>query len=135
MEEKEIEVKHVSDREIWVGENRLYLGEDGILHITSVGMKGDKIAIAIRDIYIKMVNMGEGKVDLLIDANKSGQPSSKARKILQQGMLEHESTGKVAIFGAHQVARVIASFVMGFSKNKDWRFFKTQEEALTWLRE
>jgi len=78
MEEKEIEIKHVSGREIWVGENRLYLGEDGILCITSFGMKDDKIAISIRDTYMEMINIVEGKVDLLIDANKSGQPSSKA---------------------------------------------------------
>ena len=122
------------DREIQVGENRLYLGEDNIIYITSVGMKDDKIAIAIKDAYIKMANMVEGKVDLLIDTNKSGQPSSRARKIFQEGVLEHEKTGKVALFGANPVARVIASFVMGVTSKKDVRFFKTKEEALAWLK-
>jgi len=48
---------------------------------------------------------------------------------------EYEKTGKVAVFGLHPVARVIASFVMGVSKNKDMRFFKAKEEALAWLKE
>jgi len=50
-------------------------------------------------------------------------------------MLEHERTGKVALFGLNPVARVIASFVMGVTRKKDMRFFKTREEALAWLRE
>ena len=131
-ERKQVEEK---DREIWAGENRIYLGEDNIIYITSVGMKDDKIAIAIKDAYIKMANMVEGKVDLLIDANKGGQPSSEARKIIQEGMLKIGKTGKVAIFGAHPVARVLASFVMGISKKKDIRFFSLKEEALAWLKE
>ena len=121
-------------REIWVGENRLYLGEDNIIYITSVGMKDDKIAIAIKDAYIKMANMVEGKVDLLIDTNKGGQPSSEARRIIQGGMLENEKTGKVALFGLHPVARVLASFVMGVTRKKDICFFKTREAALAWLK-
>jgi len=135
MEEKSIEVKQVSEREIWVGENRCYLGENNIIYITSVGMKDDKIAIAIKDAYIKMANMVEGKVDLLIDANKGGQPSSEARRIIQGGILENEKTGKVSILGAHPVARVLGAFIMGVSKKKDLRFFKTREKALAWLKE
>jgi len=34
MEEKPVEIRQVSEKEIWVGENRLYLGEDNILYET-----------------------------------------------------------------------------------------------------
>ena len=123
------------DRETWVGENRLYLGEEGIIYMTAVGEQDEKTAIGLRDAFIKIANMVEGKVDLLIDANKVGQPSSKARKIVQEGVLEYDKTGKVAIFGAGPVVRVIASFVMGAIRKKDMHFFETKEEALAWLKE
>ena len=122
------------DREIRVGENRLYLGEDNVLYVTVFGEIDEKIAIAIKEADFKFKNMVEEKYDVLADINKSGKHSSESRKIWKE-MTEHEKTGKVAIFGMHPVARVIASFVMGVSKKKDMRFFKTKEEALAWLKE
>jgi hypothetical protein len=43
--------------------------------------------------------------------------------------------GKMAYFGMHPVARVIASFMMGVTRKQNMRFFKTREEALAWLKE
>jgi len=124
------------DREIIIDAGRLYLGEDNILYITPCeGDVDKKRAIDFRNAFIKIADVVEGKVDLLIDANKVGQPSSRARKIIQEGVLKYEKTGKVALFGANPVARVIASFVMGVTRKKDMRFFKTKEEALAWLKE
>jgi hypothetical protein len=122
------------DREIRVGENRLYLGEDNVLYVTIFGEVDEKIAIALKEADLKFKNMVEEKYDVLADLNKSGKHSSESRKIWKE-MTEHDKTGKVAIFGMHLVARVIASFVMGVSKKKDMRFFKTKEEALLWLKE
>ena len=135
MEDKVVEIKQVSEREIWVGENRLYLGEDNVVHLISSGEKDKTIAIAVKNAYIKMANTVEGKIHLLMDVNKSGQPSSEARRIFQEGILEYEKTGKVALFGLHPVARVITSFIIGVTKKKDIRLFKTKEEALAWLKE
>jgi len=126
MEEKE--------REIWVGESRFYLGEDNIIYITEIGEHGKKQAIAKKEVILKLLNLAEGKVDYLIDLNKTGKQSPEARNIYR-GLMEHERIGKVAIFGMHSVARVIASFVMGVTKKKDMRFFKTKEDALIWLKE
>ncbi len=50
-------------------------------------------------------------------------------------MLEDKIFGKVALFGLHPVARVVASFFMGATKKKDMRFYKTRGEALAWLKE
>jgi len=126
MEEKE--------REIWVGESRTYLGEDNILYTTVVGEVDENAAIALCESHLKFMNMVEGKVNSLVDLNKAGKQPPKARKIGTE-MFEHERIGKVALFGLHPVARVIASFVMGVTRKKDIRFFKTREEALAWLKE
>lgn len=126
MEEKE--------REIWVGGNRIYLGEDNILDIINVEEIDEKTAIAIKEAVLKLMNMVEGKVHTLTDLTKAGKTTPEARKIGKE-MFEHERLGKVAMFGLHPVAKVIASFVMGVAKKKDIRFFKTKEEALVWLKE
>lgn len=125
MEEKE--------REIWVGENRLYLGEDNVVYITPVGEQDEKTVLATQHASMKLRSMVEGKVNMLIDINKAGKPSPKARRMGQE-MLENEGIEKVALFGLHPVARVIASFVIGVTRKRDIRFFKTREEALAWLK-
>ncbi|MCX6233314.1 MAG: STAS/SEC14 domain-containing protein [Bacteroidetes bacterium] len=134
MEQKQVEVKQISEREFWVGESRWYLGEDDMLYFTDVGECDEEKVIACKKVYLKFINMVEGKVSLLVDVNKAGKQSPEARKIWKE-LSEHEKTAKIALFGLHPVARVIASFVMGISKNKDMRFFKTKEEALAWLKE
>ncbi len=122
------------DREIWVGKNRIYLGEDNVLCVTNVGEIDEKLAIEIKEAVLKLMNMVEGKVHTLTDLNKAGKSTSQARKVFQE-LAEHEKQGKNAFYGMHPVARVLASFFMGISKKKDMRFFKTKEEARAWLKE
>ena len=134
MEEKPIEIKQVSERETWVGKNRLYLGEDNIIYQTLIGKQDEKTVLAIYEANDRLANTVEGKVNVLVDLNKAGQASSGARKKGQE-MLEDKIFAKVALFGLHPVARVVASFFMGISRKKDLRFFKTREEALAWLKQ
>ncbi len=121
------------DREIWVGENRLYLGEDNILDITNVGEIDEKMAIAMKEAVLKLMNVVEGKVHTLTDLNKAGKTTPQARKVFKE-LAEYEKQGKNAFWGMSPVARVLASFFMGITKKKDVRFFKTREEALAWFK-
>ncbi len=132
--EETVDVKHVSEREIWVGESRFYLGEDDVFYETIIGKQDEKTVLAALEYHNRFKNMVEGKLKMLIDINKAGQVSSGARKIGKE-TLEDEEVGKVAFVGLHPVARVIASFVMGVTRKKDMRFFKTREEALAWLKD
>jgi len=122
------------DREIWIGENRLFLGEDNILNIINVGLTDEKTAIAMKEAVLKLMNMVEGKVHTLTDLTKAGKTTPEARKVFQK-LSEHEKQGKNAFFGMHPVARVVASFFIGSSKKEEMRFFNTKEEALAWLKE
>ena len=124
----------VKEREIWIGESRLYLGKDNIGFVALIGEVDESAANRYMDAALKMMNIVEGGVNFLVDVNKTGKLSTEARGIFKE-MSENEKTGKVAIFGMHPVAKVLASFVMGVSKNKDMRFFRTEEEALAWLKE
>jgi hypothetical protein len=122
------------DREIQIGENRLYLDEDNILYIIINGDTDEKVANAIKDATFRLFNLVEGKVNAIIDLNNAGKQSAEARNIGKE-TFEHGKNNKLAIFGTHPVAKVIASFVMGVTKKKDMRFFKNKEDALEWLKE
>jgi hypothetical protein len=122
------------DREIWVGENRIYLSEDNVLCLTIIGEIDEEIEIGINQACLKLANMVEGKANLLVDLNRCGKTSPGARR-RQKEFSEHEKIGKGALFGIHPVARVLASFFLGNTNKKDVNFFKTREEALAWLKE
>ena len=122
------------DREIGIDKNRLYLDEDNIACFVMAGGNDEKNAMALKEAFLKLVDMLEGKVNALGDLNKSGKQSPAARKIWKE-LSENKKLAKIALFGMHPVARVVASFVMGVTDKKDMRFFKTREEALAWLKE
>jgi hypothetical protein len=121
------------DSEIRIGESRYYLGEDNIIHAIEVGVMDDRKAMAIKEAYLQVLDIIKGKVHILVDLNKAKKPSAKARKILNE-VHESKRVDKVAHFGMHPVARVLASFFMRVSQKKEIRFFKTKEEALNWLK-
>jgi hypothetical protein len=121
-------------REIRVGENRLYLGEDDIMYIETSGNYDEKVVAELRDAFLKLISFAEGKVDIIVDSNRGGKTAQNARKVFAE-LMEHERCRKIAIFGMNPVARVIASFILGASKNKNTKIFKTKEEALAWMKE
>lgn len=74
MEEKD-------NREIWIGEDRFYLGENNILYETIVGEIDEKTALASKEATIKMRSKVEGRLNILIDVTRAGKPTPEARKI------------------------------------------------------
>jgi len=127
-----IEVKKISEKEIWVGENKTSLIEENIIHVISKGEQTTELATIQNKINLGLASMVEGKISYLIDLNHSGKSSPEARSIWSKAC-EHENTYKVAVFGLHPVAKVIASFVFGITRKKDMRFFRSEDEARSWL--
>jgi hypothetical protein len=122
------------NREIWVGENRFYLGEDDILYVDLVGDYDLQNAYGLRDAFMELLKNVDGKVDIFVDNSRSGKPSHESRKIFAE-MIEYEQCGKIAVFGLNPVVQMIASFVLGNSKNNNTKIFKKKEDALAWLKE
>ncbi|DAC73076.1 MAG TPA: hypothetical protein DSN98_01920 [Thermoplasmata archaeon] len=108
------------------------------MYIDLVGDFDVQDAFALKDASTKLMRRIEGnttrKVDLLINNSVCKKPTSEARKIFAK-MTEDESVGKIAIYGYNPVVRVIASFVIGFSKNKNIKIFNSKESSLAWLKE
>src|SRR4030042_6873457 len=112
------------DREMWVGENRFYQGEDNILYIETSGDYDLKVTFELRDAFLKLLHYAEDKVNIIVDIGRGGKPSQEARNLFA-AMMEDERCGKIAIVGLNPVSRGIASFILGSSKNKNTKILKT----------
>ena len=129
-----LEIKQISEREIWLGENKSKLIKGNIIHVIARGEQTLETATMQLKINEKLMSLVKGKVSYLIDLNNAGKNSIEARQIWMH-ISESETTHKIAMFGLHPVARVIASFAMGMSKSTNQRFFKTEDEAMNWILE
>ncbi len=122
-----------NDFEYRIGENKTSLLEGNIIYVESNGEQNLQVAqqhiIGIR----RMKEFIQGKVSYLINLNNCGKNSPEARKIWRN-FSEEKDTHKVAMYGIHPVAMVIASFVTNITKKNEMRFFKTKEEALAWIK-
>ncbi len=135
MSEAIIKIKKVSDYEYLIAENiTTLLIDQNIIRVTAIGEQTLEVANAQREINYKLFEFAGEKINFLIDLNRCGKNSPEARQIWKE-LSENEKTDKVATFGLHPVARVIASFVIGISQKNNQRFFKTEEEAINWLLE
>jgi hypothetical protein len=129
------EVKYISDTEIRNGANEITLIEGNIVFIKVQGIQTDQIALAQKEINKRLSQLVKGKLNYLIDLNKGGKNSPLARKIWREITDNEEETNKVALFGLHPVARVLATFVMQVISRNNIQFFTNVEEALKWIRQ
>ncbi len=87
----------------------------------------------MRDVFYSLLSKVDDKANIFADNNRTKKPSLEARKIFQE-MIEYEKVDKIAILGLHPVARMLAAFMTGLSRNKNIRVFMNRGEALEWLR-
>ncbi len=127
-------MRQISDTEFWVGESKSKLIDQNIIHVIAVGDQTKETSNLQLIINDKIMRHITGKINFLIDLNSASKNSVEARQIWKR-ISEQETTNKVAMFGLHPVARVLASFAMGVSNSNNQRFFKTKEEAMSWILE
>ncbi|MBI9035348.1 MAG: STAS/SEC14 domain-containing protein [Bacteroidales bacterium] len=133
MAEQSIEIRRISENEVRINKNILFI-EGNILHLINEGEIDEGVAIAIVEMSGELSKNTAGKVNVLVDLNKGGKITPKARKMMA-AVSSEEKAGKTALFGMNPVARVLALFFLGITNNKAIRFFKSKEEALHWLKE
>jgi hypothetical protein len=122
------------DREIPIGKNRLFLGQDNLLYIIRVGEASEQAAMANKEAVFKLTSLNEGKVNVFVDLDRSKKASPVARRTWQE-LSEHEKYEKIPLSGLHPVVQSLASFAIVGSKAKDFRYFKKKEKVLSWLLE
>jgi hypothetical protein len=121
------------DKEAWVGESSFCMRPDGIFHVTTIGDVDDKIAEISKEAILNLeAKVGKAR-GVMVDLNKAGKQSPQARKIWKSMHNPGENI-KVALYGMNPVSRVIASFFLQMMVDKKIKFFKTEDEALSWLK-
>jgi hypothetical protein len=118
------------ENKIQVGRNLVYV-KDKIVHVITIGDNDEESALRMRSLAFE-IQEKLGTLNALIDLNKAGKSTPEARKVWKE--LSELGDVKVAFVGLHPVARVLASFTMVVSGNKNTKFFSTQEEAIGWLK-
>jgi|WetSurMetagenome_2_1015567.scaffolds.fasta_scaffold46694_3 hypothetical protein len=124
----------VHEIDFWVGANKTMLIDENIIYVVAYGPQDVNQANAHIDAHKKFVGLAKGPVNYMIDLNNAGKSTAEARKVWKY-LSEREDTYKVALVGNHPVARVLAHFVMVVVQKNNLRFFKTEEEAILWLKE
>ena len=130
--DKGFKLEQAGDREFKIGESRIKILDNKIISIESVGDLDDEMAKVYIELNRKMQEILGDRLFYMIDLNRAGKNSSGARKTWQE-LTELDTTIKVALFGLHPVARILASFVIGITSQKKNKFFRTEEEAISWL--
>lgn len=129
----QINAKRISDKEFIVGETIIKIRDDGIVYIEAHGIQNVEIARQHIDYYNKFGIISDKYPYYLINLNEAGKATTGARKIWRT-MGDMPSVKKVAFYGLHSVARVLASFIIGLSQKASTYFFSTEEEAINWLK-
>ncbi len=130
-----VEIQKINERELKVGKVRLFLSNDDIFYHISSGDLDEEHAASCCEQTLELLRFHEKEdAPFLIDLNKGGKTSYRARKILKE-FTEKNVHGKLGLYGMHPVARILASFFQSMARKDNVRFFKTEADALEWIKE
>ncbi len=116
-------------------DNEVFIdNKNNVYCVIARGKQTIETANAHKYLAEKIFNNSTQKLSFLINVNECGKNCPEARKTWKY-LTEHHKTKKVAVFGVHPVAKVIAYFVIGTLINREKiHFFNNQEDALEWLK-
>ncbi len=126
-------IKQINEKEYIAGGNHIFLIQNNIILSNPVGPQTIEMAKLYYQVTQKLLKLVNGQINILIDLNNSGKSSSEVRSFWNKVGTQKEYN-KIAFFGLHPVARVIASFEIGINGSKNMQFFKTEEQAIEWLQ-
>lgn len=115
--------------------NEVFLDEDKIIHVVSIGDQSAEEMIEVRKAVLELGKEVPGKIKVLNDLTQMGKslPGSRTEAVKY---IKLEEVSKVALFGASAFNRIIASFIIRASgMGKKVKYFKTETDALKWLKE
>lgn len=119
-------------KETRVDEHWFRLEDCNIISITINGDVDTAAAVKFTEVTEGFLQSAGQKLHMLIDLNKAGNASLEARHEGKARMAD-DRIAKIAYFGLHPVARMIAFFMIELARNNKMRFFGTEEAARQWL--
>lgn len=132
MEMKTSIVKNSERVEVSVENGKLILINRKLLEFIPEGDYELEDALLAKEASNRLAATADEDYVVLIDFSKAGKSSAEARQIWNE-MGDEDKKRKIALTGLGAVAKVIASFAIAFTRNKNMRFFTTRKEALKWL--
>ena len=120
-------------------ETKIWLDEDGILRFKLGNMMNEETLKMLNTKFIEFGTKASGKIKVIIDLSKITYKSTinlrkNAIRILKD-TLKDPGYDKVAFFGGNMLSRTVVSFIITASTFKNIKIFKTEEDALKWLKE
>jgi len=121
--------------------DRVWLGGSGIIYVEIVDKLNKESVVELFEKIVEMLRAFPIRKKLLVNIHQSTifNPSSLWRKevankaIVASKELDFE---KIAVYGGSVIARTIGSFIIAAAVGiKNVKLFKTQIEALRWLKE
>lgn len=119
--------------------DKVELLEGGILHIVVEGDQMEEdVAFASSESDRLLRENDINEIRYLVDFSAAGRIDPSARHALKDRLKNVESRGKIkyAIVGLSKaLVNLISLYVRAIHTESEYRFFKTRNEALGWLRE
>jgi hypothetical protein len=114
--------------ETWIDDDRRFIRQRVVGDMDAEGFKRlddqtVKLAEQLRD---------PQRVMILFDASEAGRASFQARRSMIQ-TLQRPLLGRIAVFGAKPVGRLMIRFILRVSGVKKIRFFDDERQAIEWL--
>jgi len=123
---------------------KIYVDDDGIVHLEPKGEIGSimKYSEIIKD-YLeknkdKIIESLEIRVLAKVPSTFLKIPSFSVRKRIKESLKRSQKNlvfQKIAIYSGGAIAKTVVSFSLVVLGWKNARYFKTEEEALKWLKE
>ncbi len=114
-----------------MGDNRVYLGDDGIVRMVLVGEQDGATSSAEAEEVLRLISMSHGR-KLLFDTTRAGRFSVEARKGEVRCLAIPD---KIAIVASSMPMRALGLFMVAEAKARQAKLFDTPAAALDWLTE
>ena len=122
-----------------VEESKIWLGKDGIVRLKTGKLMNEEILKGFINNYKEIAKELSTKPKIIIDIRLSSpSPSYLFRKTTAENLMEtYKEPGfeKLAMWGGSTVIKVVALFIITATRLKNIRYFSTEKEALSWLKD
>lgn len=113
---------------------RIYIDKYGYVRVELLGNQTEKDLVEFKKDIVEICQAIKGKKLGMLDVGKTDRVDLKARVIYME-IGRMEMWDKIAIFDGSIMGRVLAKFIIAAINLDRVKFFKTEDEAVKWLRE
>jgi len=122
-------------------DDRVWLGDDGIIYVEVADRFDQESVFEFLEKIVEILRTFSVRRKLLVHINQStsfATPSLWRKEMANKAIAASKELDfkKIAVYGGSVMARTIGSFILAAAVGiKNVRLFKTEKEALRWLKE